>query len=86
MIGNVHRVEDLVGRVRLRDDERLAVVDHATLQLLTKGLLKGIRFGGAGKQLAAALAGCLRHWKTPAAMSSSILSSDKPQRLLAMSR
>src|SRR5690606_11607202 len=79
---NVHGVEDLVRRVRLRHDERLAILENASPEVADECLLVRGRGGGAPEVLAAPWARRRAHTNSPSFCRESITSWDRP----AMSR
>src|SRR5690606_40067562 len=81
---DIHRVEDLVGRVRLDNSEWLTLIDNTATQISDILLLIGGRLAGARERLTASLPGRRagsvllgRHWNTPALFSSAMRRSEE---------
>src|SRR5450755_3666439 len=74
----------LMRRVRLCDDERIALLDHTALQLGAVAALIGQRFGRALQILAASRGARLAHRNTPCDSSSATRTSLRPHNSRAM--
>ena len=96
---NVHRMKNLMRRIGLRNDEGLALVDHATLEIRGEvALIRGCS-RSAGEILATALTAraltarvltarvrdIVTHLKTPSASRVAMRSADSPHSVRAIS-